>query len=145
MSKSYVNKSILNMPKSGIRKFFDIASHMNDVVSLGVGEPDFETPWNIREAAISILEKGRTSYTANQGLLELRNAISGYLSEKFNINYDPEKEIVCTVGASEGIDIALKAITDIGDEILVAEPCFVSYKPCVSMAGGIPVVISTKI
>ncbi|MBQ7241688.1 MAG: aminotransferase class I/II-fold pyridoxal phosphate-dependent enzyme, partial [Firmicutes bacterium] len=93
MSKSYVNKDILNMPKSGIRKFFDIASHMDDVVSLGVGEPDFETPWNIREAAISTLEKGRTSYTANQGLMELRSAICGYLSEKFKINYDPEKEI----------------------------------------------------
>ncbi len=144
MSKSYVNKDILNMPKSGIRKFFDIASHMDDVVSLGVGEPDFETPWNIREAAISTLEKGRTSYTANQGLMELRSAICGYLSEKFNINYDPEKEVVCTVGASEGIDIAMKAITEIGDEILVVEPCFVSYKPCVTMAGGIPVVISTK-
>lgn len=144
MSKSYVNKSVLNMPKSGIRKFFDIASSMEGVVSLGVGEPDFETPWNVREAAISSLEKGITSYTANQGLIQLRQAISGYLSEKFNLNYCPEKEIICTVGASEGIDIALRAITEPGDEILVVEPCFVSYKPCVSMAGGIPVVISTK-
>lgn len=144
MRTSYIAKHINTMPVSGIRKFFDVASTMKDVISLGVGEPDFETPWNVREAAISSLEKGKTAYTSNQGLMELREEISNYLEKRFSVSYCPDKEIVVTVGASEGIDIALRSIIDPGDEVLVAEPAYVSYKPCVNMCGGVPVVISTK-
>ena len=144
MKDSYLSKDIIAMPESGIRKFFDLASTMEGVVSLGVGEPDFETPWHIREAAISSLERGRTAYTSNPGMAELRLAISRYYSDRFALDYDPNGEIVVTVGASEGIDIALRAIVEPGDEILVAEPCFVSYKPCVCMSKGIPVPIPTK-
>ncbi len=144
MKNSYVAKKIYDMPTSGIRKFFDVANTIKGVISLGVGEPDFETPWHIRETAISSIEKGKTAYTSNSGTIELREAISGYLNERFNIKYNAADEILITVGASEGIDIALRAITEPGDEILVVEPSYVSYKPCIVMAGGIPVVISTK-
>jgi len=144
MSREYIAKDISAMPSSGIRKFFDVANTIEGVISLGVGEPDFETPWNIREAAISSLEKGRTTYTANQGLLELREAISKYLFERFGQKYDPVSETLITVGASEGIDLAMRAICEPGDEVLVVEPCFVSYKPCVSMAKGIPIAVATK-
>ena len=144
MSKKYIANNIASMPTSGIRKFFDIVSTMEDVVSLGVGEPDFETPWHVREEAISSIEKGRTAYTSNQGMITLRQAISDYLYNKYNIKYDAESEVLVTVGASEGIDLSLRAICNSGDEILVVEPSYVSYKPCIVMAGGVPVVVETK-
>ena len=137
-------EAINQMPFSGIRKFFDIASQMEGAVSLGVGEPDFETPWNIREEAIYRLERGNTVYTSNAGLIELRQAISGYMSGSFSLEYRPADQILVTVGASEGIDIAMRAIVNPGDEILLVEPCYVSYKPCIIMAGGVPVIIETK-
>ena len=140
----YVAKTIRDIPYSGIRKFFDVASEMKDVVSLGVGEPDFATPWNIREEAIFSLERRRTMYTSNAGMPELREEISGYMTALFGLGYSPEKQIVVTVGASEGIDIALRAVINPGDEVLVVEPCFVSYKPCVQMAGGVPVPVPTN-
>ena len=141
--KKYIAKNILKMPTSGIRKFFDVVNTMDNVISLGVGEPDFETPWYVREEAIRSIEKGKTSYTSNQGMIELRKSISEYLLEKYNLNYDSEKEVLVTVGASEGIDIALRTICEVGDEILVVEPSYVSYKPCIIMAGGVPITITT--
>lgn len=131
----------INLPPSGIRKFFDIVTEIEDAISLGVGEPDFDTPWHIREEGIYSLEKGRTFYTSNAGMVELRNEISKYLKRKFDLEYSPKDEMVVTVGGSEGIDIALRAMINPGDEVLVAEPCFVSYKPCVALAGGIAVPI----
>lgn len=139
----FLAENIKNMPSSGIRKFFDVANMMENAISLGVGEPDFETPWHIREAAISSLEKGHTSYSSNTGMLELREAVSDYLDEKYSTKYDPKTQIVITIGASEGIDIALRAIINLGDEVLVIEPSYVSYKPCVSMCGGVPVPVVT--
>lgn len=139
----FLAESIRNMPSSGIRKFFDVANMMENAISLGVGEPDFETPWHVREAAISSLEKGHTSYSSNTGMLELREAVSEYLDEKYSTKYDPKTQIVITIGASEGIDIALRAIINPGDEILVVEPSYVSYKPCISMCGGVPVPVVT--
>lgn len=139
----YLSDNIKNMPSSGIRKFFDVANMMENAISLGVGEPDFETPWHVREAAISSLEKGHTSYSSNTGMIELRRAISDYLNEKYSISYDPEHQILVTIGASEGIDISLRAIVNPGDEVLVVEPSYVSYKPCVSMCGGVPVPVTT--
>lgn len=139
----YLSDNIKNMPSSGIRKFFDVANMMEGAISLGVGEPDFETPWHVREAAISSLEKGHTSYSSNTGMIELRRAISDYLNEKYSISYDPEHQILVTIGASEGIDISLRAIVNPGDEVLVVEPSYVSYKPCVSMCGGVPVPVTT--
>ncbi|OUQ59867.1 aromatic amino acid aminotransferase [Tyzzerella sp. An114] len=144
MSKQYIAKSIEKMPTSGIRKFFDVVSTMEGVISLGVGEPDFETPWHVREEAITSIEKGKTAYTSNQGMVPLRQAIADYLYEKYDIKYDAEKEVLITVGASEGIDLALRAICEIGDEVLVVEPSYVSYKPCVVMAGGVPIPLTTK-
>jgi aminotransferase len=141
---SFVAKTIQDLPYSGIRKFFDVASEMKDVVSLGVGEPDFVTPWHIREEAIFSLERRRTMYTSNAGLPELRNEISRYVSAKYKLSYNPGTQVLVTVGASEGIDVALRAIIDPGDEVLVVEPCFVSYKPCVTMAGGIAVPVPTS-
>ncbi|MEA5083401.1 MAG: aminotransferase class I/II-fold pyridoxal phosphate-dependent enzyme [Lachnospiraceae bacterium] len=143
MSK-YIANNINKMPSSGIREFFDVANMMEDAISLGVGEPDFETPWHVREAAISSIEKGITSYSSNTGMMELRVAIADYLEEKIDSKYSPEHQILVTVGASEGIDIALRAIIDPGDEILVVEPSYVSYKPCVTMCGGVAVPIVTK-
>ena len=140
----FVAKTIQELPYSGIRKFFDIASSMPDVISLGVGEPDFVTPWHIREEAIFSLENRRTMYTSNSGLPALRNEISRYMSAKYNLSYDPGTQVLVTVGASEGIDVAMRAIIDPGDEVLVVEPCFVSYKPCVIMAGGIPISAPTS-
>ena len=144
MSKQYIAKNIEKMPTSGIRKFFDVVSTMEGVISLGVGEPDFETPWHVREEAITSIEKGKTAYTSNQGMVPLRQAIADYLYEKYDIKYDAEKEVLITVGASEGIDLALRAICEIGDEVLVVEPSYVSYKPCVVMAGGVPIPLTTK-
>ncbi|MHB1315380.1 MAG: aminotransferase class I/II-fold pyridoxal phosphate-dependent enzyme [Christensenellales bacterium] len=129
------------IPPSGIRKFFDIASEMKNVISLGVGEPDFVTPWNCIEAAIYSLEQGMTHYTANRGMTELREEIAEYMKSRFQLTYDPKTEIMVTVGASEGIDIALRTIINPGDEVLIPEPSYVSYSPCVMLAGGVPVPI----
>lgn len=134
-----------NMKPSGIRKFFDIAATMDDVISLGVGEPDFQTPWTIRREAIKTLEKGRTVYTANAGLIELRRAICRYLKRRCNLEYRPEKEIIVTVGGSEAIDLAIRATINPGDEVLVVEPSFVCYKPIIELMHGIPVIIETDI
>lgn len=132
-----------DLPVSGIRKFFDIVASMQDVVSLGVGEPDFTTPWTIREAAIYSLERGQTTYTSNYGLIELRREIARLLRDRYQVNYDPAEEILVTVGVSEGLDLAMRTLLNEGDEVLVAEPCYVSYKPCIVLAGGVPVGIET--
>ena len=142
--KSFVSEKIRNMPPSGIRKFFDVASELKDVISLGVGEPDFYTPWRVREEAIHHLENKRTVYTSNAGLLPLREEIARYTERKYNIAYDAHKQIIITVGGSEAIDIALRACLETGDEVIYHEPCFVSYKPCIELAGGVPVPIKTS-
>lgn len=139
-----LNDKIKNIPPSGIRKFFDVAATMKDAISLGVGEPDFVTPWSIREAGIYSLEKGRTYYTANAGLMELREEICNYNSRKYGIEYDPSSEVLVTVGGSEAIDLMIRCIIEPGDEVLVPEPSFVCYKQCAAMAGGVPVPIETK-
>jgi len=137
--RTYVSKMVHDLKPSGIRRFFDLAAGMEGVISLGVGEPDFVTPWHIREAAISSLEQGFTSYTPNAGLLELRQEIAYYMQNQFNVAYSPTDEIIVTVGASSAIDIALRTILDPGDEVIVVEPCFVSYVPMVELAGGVAV------
>lgn len=129
---------------SGIRKFFDIVSEMDNVVSLGVGEPDFDTPWAVRDEGIYTLERGKTFYTSNAGLKELREEISLYLKRRFGLEYDAAKETFVTVGGSEGIDLAFRAMLNPGDEVLIPQPCFVSYLPCVQLADGVPVVIDLK-
>lgn len=129
---------------SGIRRFFDIASELEGVISLGVGEPDFPTPWAVRKTAIKTLEKGKTVYTANSGLIELRQAISAYLNRRFKLEYNPKNEMIVTVGGSEAIDLGIRALIQPGDEVLIVEPCFVCYGPLVELAGGIPVSIETK-
>ncbi len=138
--KNFVNKRAASLQPSGIRKFFDIVQKMEGAVSLGVGEPDFVTPWDVRDAAIRSLQRGYTQYTGNRGLPELRSLISRYLAERFSVNYPPERTIV-TVGASEAIDLALRAVCDDGDEILIPEPSYVSYAPAVTLAGGTPVAV----
>ncbi len=138
---SYVSNLVQDLKPSGIRKFFDLAANIEGVVSLGVGEPDFVTSWTVREAAISSLEEGYTSYTANAGLIELREEIANYMNKQFHVSYDPKDEIIVTVGASEGIDLAMRAILNPGEEVIVVEPCFVAYAPLVTMAGGIPVTV----
>jgi len=139
-----LNPAIVNIRPSGIRKFFDIVSEMKDAISLGVGEPDFDTPWHIREEGIHSLEKGRTFYSSNAGLLELREAISDYVAEKHQVQYDPKNEVMVTVGGSEAIDLAMRVILEPGDEVLIPEPCYVSYTPCVKMAYGVPVPIALE-
>lgn len=139
----YIASHVRDIPRSGIRDFFEIVQTMQDVISLGIGEPDFVTPWHIREAAIYALEHGRTSYTSNLGLPKLRKAISTYVTQKFGVTYNPEREILVTVGVSEAIDSALRAILNPGDEVLYHEPCYVSYNPSVTLAFGVPVPIST--
>lgn len=139
-----VSDRVEKIPYSGIRKFFDVANEIPDVVSLGVGEPDFETPWAIRERCIYTLEKGKTVYTSNSGLPELREEICRYMKRRFELAYDFKNQVLVTVGASEAIDIALRAVLEAGDEVLIPEPCYVSYKPCVALAGGVPVPIATK-
>ncbi len=134
----------MEIEPSGIRKFFDIVSEMKDAISLGVGEPDFDTPWHIREEGIYSLERGRTFYTSNAGLKELREEIGSYLKRRIGISYDSKKEIVVTVGGSEGIDNALRAVINPGDEVLIPQPSFVSYLPCAVMAGATPVIIELK-
>lgn len=140
-----LNPSAVEMKPSGIRKFFDIAQHIDGVISLGVGEPDFKTPWKIRQAAIETLQKGRTCYTANAGLIDLRREISEYLYKTIRTSYDPENEILVSVGGSEAIDLAVRAIVAPGDEVLIVEPSFVCYGPIVSMMGGVAVPIETKV
>ena len=141
--KSHLAHQIADLPKSGIREFFDIVAQEKEVISLGVGEPDFDTPWHIREAAIFSLEHGRTHYTSNLGLPELRSSIARYVQKHFQIAYDPKSEVIITVGVSEAIDLALRAIINPGDEVLYHEPCYVSYSPSILMAHGIPVAIPT--
>jgi len=139
-----LSKTVTNLPASGIRKFFDLVAEMDDVISLGVGEPDFVTPWRVREAAIHSLEQGRTTYTSNFGLLELRDAIAQLIATRYGVTYNHRNEVLVTVGVSEGLDAAFRAILNPGDEVLVPEPCYVSYAPCVMFAGGIPVPVPTR-
>lgn len=139
-----LSSRIVEIPPSGIRKFFDIVSEMKDAISLGVGEPDFDTPWHIRDEGIYSLEKGKTFYTSNAGLKELKIEIAKYLSRRFEVNYDYDREILITVGGSEGIDIAMRAMLDPGDEVLIPQPSYVSYEPCAVLANGIPVIINLK-
>src|ERR1051326_3411784 len=141
-AQDFVAANVRAIPRSGIRDFFEIVQGMKDVISLGVGEPDFVTPWHIREAAIYALERGKTSYTSNLGLLKLREAISAYVQRRFGITYDPVSQVLVAVGVSEALDIALRAVINPGDEILYHEPCYVSYSPSVSLAHGIPVPVS---
>lgn len=140
----FINTHILNMKSSGIRKFFSIAEEMDNVISLGVGEPDFLTPWHIRQKGIETLERGTTRYTANAGLLELRKEISAFYKNKYRTEYDPGDEVLVTVGGSEGIDMCIRTLVSPGDEVLIVEPSFVCYKPIVEMCGGVPVIIETK-
>ncbi len=139
-----LNKKVQAIPPSGIRRFFDLAASMDDVVSLGVGEPDFDTPWAAREAGIYSLEKGRTFYTANAGLPELREEICRYFDRKYGVLYNHKENVLVTVGGSEAIDLALRCMVEEGDEVLIPEPSFVCYKPCTALANGIPVPIKTK-
>ena len=136
--------NVKNMPPSGIRKYFDIINEMDDVISLGVGEPDFVTPWNVREAGIYSLEKGHTHYSSNAGFIELRNEIAKYLDRRFDLKYNPLDEILVTVGGSEGIDIALRALVGPGDEVIIPEPSFVAYKGCTAFTGATPVVLNLR-
>lgn len=144
MSKFELSKVAQSLQPSGIRKFFDLAAGMKGVISLGVGEPDFVTPWNVRQACIRSLEEGYTAYTANAGLLELREEISKYLHKQFSVDYDPKEEIIVTVGASQALDVAMRTIVNPGDEVIIIEPSFVSYAPLVTLAGGVPVPVSTS-
>lgn len=137
-------KKVVEIEPSGIRKFFDVVNEMKDAISLGVGEPDFDTPWRIREEGIYSLEKGRTFYTSNSGLKELKEEICHYIQRKTSVSYDPKTDVVVTVGGSEGIDIAMRAMLDPGDEVLIPQPSYVSYLPCTVLAGGVPVVIPLK-
>jgi aminotransferase len=136
-----LSQKVVGIQPSGIRKFFDVVNEMKDAISLGVGEPDFDTPWRIREEGIYTLEKGRTFYTSNAGLKELKIEICKYLDRKVNVQYDYNHEVIVTVGGSEGIDIALRAMLDPGDEVLIPQPSYVSYLPCTILADGVPVVI----
>ena len=141
---SRISSVVQQIPKSGIRDFFEIVQTMSDVISLGIGEPDFVTPWHIREAAIYALEKGKTSYTSNLGTPRLRSAIATYLAQRLQVDYNPTNEILVTVGVSEGIDLALRALINPGDEVLYHEPCYVSYGPTITLAGGSPIVVPTR-
>lgn len=139
-----LSETIVNIKPSGIRKFFDIASERKDTISLGVGEPDFDTPWHVRDEGIYSLEKGKTFYTSNSGLIELRDEIGKYLKRRCNISYDPKNEMIITVGGSEAIDIAFRAMLDPGDEVIIPQPSYVSYEPCAILANGKPVIIELK-
>ena len=139
-----LNKTVTEMKPSGIRKFFDIAATMDDVISLGVGEPDFQTPWQIRKAGIESLERGKTKYTSNWGLIELRKEICTYLKRKFNLEYNPQNEVLVTVGGSEAIDAAIRALVEPGDEVIIPQPSYVCYEPITALAGGKPVIVNTK-
>ncbi len=139
-----LSEKVVTIQPSGIRKFFDIVSEMKDAISLGVGEPDFDTPWHIREEGIYSLEKGRTFYTSNSGLSELKQEVSEYINRRCHVSYRPNKEIMITIGGSEAIDLALRAMLDPGDEVLIPMPSYVSYLPCVTLADGVPVVVELK-
>lgn len=139
-----LSKMLQNLPPSGIREFFDLVVGMEDVISLGVGEPDFVTPWHICDAAIAAMRRGMTSYTSNLGLIELRQAIAGDMRRRWGVAYDPETQIIVTVGVSEALDLVMRALLDPGDEVIVPEPCFVAYPAAVMMAGGTPVTIATR-
>ncbi len=139
-----LNETVLNIKPSGIRKFFDLVSEMDDVISLGVGEPDFDTPWHIRDEGIYALERGKTFYTSNSGLKELREEICNYLKRKQNLEYNPLSEVIVTVGGSEAIDIGLRAMINFGDEVIIPQPAYVSYEPCALLAGAKPVIIDLK-
>ena len=139
----FIAKHVLNLPKSGIRDFFEIVAKMKDVISLGIGEPDFDTPWHIREAGIYALEKGKTHYTSNLGLIELRRAISKYVEKNFSISYAPENEIIITVGVSEALDLACRALINPGDKVMYHQPCYVSYSPSITLAHGQAVPVPT--
>ncbi|PEC84085.1 aromatic amino acid aminotransferase [Bacillus cereus] len=145
MKQFELSRTAESLQPSGIRKFFDLAANMKGVISLGVGEPDFVTPWNVRQACIRSLEQGYTSYTANAGLLELRQEIAKYLKKQFAVSYDPTDEIIVTVGASQALDVAMRAIINPDDEVLIIEPSFVSYAPLVTLAGGVPVPVATTL
>ena len=142
--QSFLNETVKSIPPSGIRKFFDIAAEMKDAISLGVGEPDFVTPWHIRDEGIYSLERGKTHYTSNAGLMELREEICRYLYRRQGLSYDPVKEVLITVGGSEAIDIGLRALCNPGDEVLIPQPSYVSYEPCAVLAGAKPVIINLK-
>ncbi len=142
--ENLVNRNVKRIKPSGIRKFFDIANEMDDVISLSVGEPDFHTPWHIREEGITSLEKGRTSYTPNRGFLKLRAEISNFIERHYGVKYDPESEVLVTVGGSEAIDLGIRSLINPGDEVLIPQPSFVCYVPITEMAGGVPVIIETK-
>ncbi len=142
--RNALSGKVKQIKPSGIRKFFDIVSEMDDAISLGVGEPDFDTPWHIREEGIYSLEKGRTFYTSNAGLSELKIEISKYLDRRFDLKYDPAGEIMVTVGGSEAIDGALRAMLDEGDEVILPQPSYVSYEPCIVLADGVPVIVELK-
>ncbi len=139
-----LSETVVDIKPSGIRKFFDIANTMQGVISLGVGEPDFRTPWQIRSAGIRSLEQGKTRYTANRGLEEFRSELSRYVKRKYNVSYSPEKEILITVGGSEAIDAALRAIINPGDEVIIPQPSYVCYEPMTKLCGGVPIIINTK-
>ena len=139
-----LNKTVLDIKPSGIRKFFDVAATMPDVISLGVGEPDFQTPWQIRKAGINSLERGRTKYTSNKGYFKLLEEISKYLSRRYNVEYNPNDEILVTVGGSEAIDACIRAVVFPGDEVIIPQPSYVCYEPITQLAGGVPVIIDTK-
>lgn len=139
----FLNPLVRDIPPSGIRRFFDLVSGSKDIISLGVGEPDFVTPWHVREAAVCSLERGRTTYTPNAGLPELREAIAEYLHNAFSLTYEPKNEIIVTIGGSEAIDLALRAFICPGDEILIPQPCYISYSPITSISGGVPVGVET--
>ena len=139
-----LSTKVTEIQPSGIRKFFDIVNEMDDAISLGVGEPDFDTPWHIREEGIYSLEQGRTIYTSNAGLMQLREEICRYLHRRFHVEYDPKTEVMVSVGGSEAIDVALRAMLDSGDEVLVPQPSYVSYVPCVTLADGVPVIIELQ-
>jgi aminotransferase len=139
----FIARHVVTLPKSGIRDFFEIVAKMKDVISLGIGEPDFTTPWHIREAAIYALEKGKTHYTSNLGLIELRRAISGYVGRHYGLDYGPENEVLITVGVSEALDLALRALVNPGDKVMYHQPCYVSYHPSVTLTHGIGVAVPT--
>lgn len=141
---SVLNPEVTEIKPSGIRKFFDIAASMEDVISLGVGEPDFQTPWLIRKAGIAAFEGGKTKYTSNSGLMELRKAVTEFLERKNRLSYDPEKEVLITVGGSEAIDAAIRAVVSEGDEVIIPQPSYVCYEPITRLAKGVPVIIETK-
>ena len=142
-SSRYIAKHVINLPKSGIRDFFEIVSKMKDVISLGIGEPDFDTPWHIREAGIYALEKGKTHYTSNLGLIELRRAISKYVEKNYSVSYVPDNEIIITVGVSEALDLACRALINPGDKVMFHQPCYVSYSPSITLAHGLAVPVPT--